>query len=624
MIFKDWISNEPKPTIVCVSLSAVSLALSLGGWLNGVLPFDIAWVAIVLCGVPIVIGAITALVTEHNIKADVLVSIALIASVATSEFFAAGEVAIIMQIGSLLEDFTAHRARKGIEGLIKLTPKTARLRKDDVETIIPVEQIKVGDVLTVLAGETIPVDGVLISGETSVDQSVMTGESIPVDKKVGDELISGTVNQFGTFEMRTTKVCADSSLQRMIQIAEDADANKAPIVGLADKWASWMVGIALLCAVVVGLLSGEFMRAVTVLVVFCPCAFILATPTAVAAAIGNVTKYGILIRTGDALERLSKIQTITFDKTGTLTYGKPKVIGCESLDPSVSADDVLRLCANAEQRSEHPLGRAILQSYLDNGGTLDSSVQTEILAGQGLSAVVEERKILVGKPDLFHDGGANEENAEKAAEKWYAKGATVIYVSADGCLIGLIALADTVREDAKSSIARLQSIGITPALLTGDNAAAANAIAGSVGITEVHSNLLPEDKMSLIKNYNESDNKVCMIGDGVNDALALSTAYAGIAMGGVGSDIAVESADAVLVSDDIKRLPYLFRLTRKAMVKVKQNIVISLCINFAAIILSGFGILTPVTAALVHNFGSVFVVVNAALLLREKDIDITV
>jgi len=616
MIFKGWISNEPKPTIVCVSLSAVSLVLSLGGWLNSVLPFNIAWIAIILCGVPIVIGAITALITEHNIKADVLVSIALIASVVTSEFFAAGEVAIIMQIGSLLEDFTAHRARKGIEGLIKLTPKTARLHKDDGETTVPVEQVKVGDVLTVLAGETIPVDGVLISGETSVDQSVMTGESIPVDKKAGDELISGTVNQFGTFEMRTTKVCEDSSLQRMIQIAEDADANKAPIVGLADKWASWMVGVALLCAIVVGLLSGEFMRAVTVLVVFCPCAFILATPTAVAATIGNVTKYGILIRTGDALERLSKIQTITFDKTGTLTYGKPKVIGCESLDSFVSAEDVLRLCANAEQRSEHPLGKAIVQNYLDNGGTLDSSVQTEILAGQGLSAVVENRKILVGKPDLFHNGEAN---ADKAAEKWYSKGATVIYVSTDERLIGLVALADTVREGAKNSITRLHSIGITPALLTGDNKAAASAIAGSVGITEVHSNLLPEDKMSLIKKYNESGNKVCMIGDGVNDALALSTAYAGIAMGGVGSDIAVESADAVLVSDDIKRLPYLFRLTRKAMVKVKQNIVISLCINFAAIILSGVGFLTPVTAALVHNFGSVFVVVNAALLLRERD-----
>lgn len=601
-----------------MAVSAVSLVLSLGGWLRDILPFDIAWATIVLCGIPILIGALAGLIRDHDVKADVLVSIALVASVATSEFFAAGEVAIIMQIGSLLEDFTANRARKGIENLIKLTPKTARVNRDGGQEIIPVEEVREGDILTVLAGETIPVDGILLSGETSVDQSVMTGESIPVDKKAGDELISRTVNQFGTFEMKAAKVCADSSLQRMIAIAEDADANKAPIVGLADKWASWMVGIALLCAGVTWLLSGEFMRAVTVLVVFCPCAFILATPTAVAAAIGNVTKYGILIRTGDALERLSKVDAVTFDKTGTLTYGKPRVVGVQALSDDMDEKEVLRLTALAEQQSEHPLGKAILSFYKESGGEPDNAVRTEILAGQGISAVISGRKILVGKPDMFRDSGADTKDADNAAEGWYQKGATVIYMSADGRVCGLVALADTVREDAAATISKLKEEQITPILLTGDNSAAANAIAESVGIEEVHSGLLPEDKMSQIKELDGKGRKTCMVGDGVNDALALSTAYAGIAMGGVGSDIAVESADAVLVSDDIKRLPYLFHIARKAMFKVRQNIIISLIINFTAIILSGFGVLTPVTAAIVHNCGSVFVVVNAAL-LREKD-----
>lgn len=363
MIINDWLSNEPKPTALCAVLSLASLVLSLGGWLRNMLPIDIAWIAIILCGGPIVFGAVTALIKEHDIKADVLVSMALIASVATQEWFAAGEVALIMHIGSLLEDYTAHRARKGVESLVKLTPKTARVIENGEERIVPVEKVNVGDILSMIAGETIPVDGVLISGETSINQSVMTGESIPIDKKIGDELISGTVNQFGTFEMKATKTCNDSSLQRMIKIAEDADANKAPIVALADKWASWLVVIALSCAIAVGFLTQDFMRSVTVLVVFCPCAFILATPTAVAAAIGNVTKYGILVRTGDALERLSKIQAVTFDKTGTLTYGQPNVVSISSLSIELTENDILRLTAAAEQKSEHPLGKAIVSHY---------------------------------------------------------------------------------------------------------------------------------------------------------------------------------------------------------------------------------------------------------------------
>ncbi len=616
-LLKKWLDNDPKPTLVCVAISVVSLILSLGGWLKDVLPIDIAWIAIILCGIPIVVGAVTALITEHDIKADVLVSIALIASVATSEFFAAGEVALIMQIGSLLEDFTADRARKGIESLIKLTPKTARVKRDGKDVMIPVEEVKVGDILTVIAGETIPIDGVLISGETSIDQSVMTGESIPVDKKPGDLLTSGTVNQFGTFEMEAQKTCEDSSLQRMITLAEQADANKAPIVGLADQWASWMVWIALGCAVITGLVTGEFIRAVTVLVVFCPCAFILATPTAVAAAIGNLTKYGILIRTGDALERLSQVEAVAFDKTGTLTYGKPAVVAVHSLTEDFSEEAILRITALAEQYSEHPLGKAIVKKYTDDGNVLAEATNFNVLAGQGISAVIDCKNILVGKRELFRENGISDEAENDLEGKYYDQGATVILVSIEGKIVGSIALADTVRSESANAINGLKEQNITPMLLTGDNKQAADTIAGKVGITEVRSNLMPEDKMQII---NENlDKKICMVGDGVNDALALSTAYAGIAMGGVGSDIAVESADAVLVSDDILRLPYLFKITKKAMSKVKQNITISLIINFTAIILSATGILTPVTAALVHNCGSVFVVVNAAMILRCKE-----
>ena len=327
-----WLENETKLTSIFAGISAVSLILSITGVLKNILPVDIAWIAIILCGVPILVGAVRGVIFEHDIKADVLVAMALVASVVTGEFFAAGEVALIMQIGSLLEDYTSRKARAGIEKLIQLTPQKAHLIKDREETEIAAEDVKVGDMIRVLAGETIPVDGIITEGETTIDQSVMTGESIPVDKKVGDTVSSGTINQFGTFVMKAEKESGNSALQRMVRLAEEAEENKAPIVTLADKWATWLVVVAFACAVGTWIFTGEFMRAVTVLVVFCPCAFILATPTAVIAGIGNAAKYGMIIRSGDALERLSKIKRIAFDKTGTLTYGKPHVTDVVSLD----------------------------------------------------------------------------------------------------------------------------------------------------------------------------------------------------------------------------------------------------------------------------------------------------
>jgi len=617
---KEWFVNEEKRNILFVIVSAVTLILSLTEVLKSVLPFDIAWVAILLCGVPIVIGSIVALIKEHDIKADVLVSIALVASIGIGEYFAAGEVAMIMAIGTLLEDITARKARKGIEKLIDLTPKTARVKRNGKEEIIPADEVKVGDVLVVFAGETIAVDGIITSGETSIDQSVMTGESIPVDKAVGDEVTSGTVNQFGTFEMRATKVGGDSSLQRMIQLAEDADANKAPIVKLADRWATWLVVVALGAAGLTWLFTGELIRAVTVLVVFCPCAFILATPTAVMAGIGNATKFGILVRSGDALQRFAQIDCMAFDKTGTLTHGKPEVVGVESCDSTLSSDELLRLTALAEQRSEHPLGKAILAYYLNRGGRPQEIKNFVLATGMGVGAKVDGRNILTGKVDYLKQEGIDiPAPALQMADRYLHKGATVIYVCIDGNFAGIIALADVLRETAKRMIAELKSIGVRPVLLTGDNEATAKFIASQVGIEDVKPNMLPEEKMNTIKEYADSGKNICMIGDGINDALALKTAYAGIAMGGVGSDIAVEAADAVLVSDNIERVPYLFRMAKKSMKRINFNITVAMIWNVIAVILSTVGMLNPVTAALVHNVGSVFVVVSSALLIKNKE-----
>lgn len=610
-----WLENEAKITAVFAGISIISLVLSLSGFPGRtVLPFDIAWAAIILCGVPILTGAVKGLIWEHDVKADVLVAMALVASVTAEEYFAAGEVALIMQIGSLLEDYTSEKANESIGKLIRLSPQKAHVvRKGKIFEVSPSE-LQAGDTVRVLAGETVPVDGKILDGETTIDQSVMTGESIPVDKKTGDTVRSGTINRFGTFTMRVEKRSEDSSLQRMIRLTKEAEENKAPIVSLADKWATWLVFGALAWAGGTWMITGEFMRAVTVLVVFCPCAFILATPTAVLAGIGNAAKYGIIIRSGSALEKLSKIKKAAFDKTGTLTCGKPEV--ADIVTDGCDKNELLRLFAAAESYSEHPLGKAVADSYK---GNTESVRDFQMKAGQGISAVVAGKKLLAGKGKWLEEQDISVSSFEKQAQKAEETGATLIYAAVDGTCRGFFVLSDTIRSDAAQTISRLKKSGVVPLLLTGDNEAAAGYIAGQVGISEVKSGLLPEEKMRIIEDISKSGGAVCMIGDGVNDAPALTRADAGIAMGGIGSDIAIESADAVLVGDEIKRIPYLFMLTKKVMHKVNVNIVAGMIINITAVILSSAGILNPVTGALWHNFGSVFVVINAALLLQYKD-----
>ena len=602
-----------KREIICLVIGGISLLFSLFDPIS--LPFDPAWLAIILCGVPIILEAIVGLVTAFDIKADVLVSLALIASVATGEDFAAGEVAFIMQLGALLEDLTVAKARAGIERLVQLTPQTARLVTESGEKVIPAADVRVGDVLRVLPGESIPVDGVIISGETSVDQSVMTGESLPVDKSQGDEVSSGTVNRFGSFDMRATRVGEDSSIQRMVRLVQSADAGKAKIVGLADRWATWIVVIALSAAAITWAVTGEIIRAVTILVVFCPCALVLATPTAIMAAIGNATKHGFLVREGDALERLALVTHVCFDKTGTLTRGELRVQAVKSFIPGLSEDELYSLAAGAEVRSEHPLGRAVVDCCRAAGLSVPESEGFEMLPGRGVSAVVSGRSVLAGRAELLRESGADVPEAlEQAAENYADEGCTTIYLAVDGAAAGFIALADTLREDAETMIDGVKAAGVTPVLLTGDHPGAAHAIAGRVGITEVHAECLPEDKIRCIDDFHARGG-VCMIGDGINDAPALKRADAGIAMGGVGSDIAIDAADIALVNDDISELPHLLRLSRRMMLTIKLNIAFSMCLNFLAIGLAIPGILNPVVGALVHNAGSVLVIANSALLL---------
>ncbi len=610
-----------KKEIILLIISGIALLISIFDLIP--IPFDLAWVAIILCGIPIILEALIGLITAFDIKADVLVSLALIASVCIGEDFAAGEVAFIMQLGALLEDVTVAKARAGIEKLVHLTPQTARVITDKKEKIIPAEQVKVGDILRVLPGESIPVDGIITMGQTSINQAVMTGESLPVDKTIGDEVSSGTVNQFGSFEMKATKVGEDSSIQRMIKLVQSADAGKAKIVGIADRWATWIVVIALSAALLTWIISGQIIRAVTILVVFCPCALVLATPTAIMAAIGNATKHGFLVREGDALERLASVNKIAFDKTGTLTYGMPQVTAVKSIHPDYPEDMVYFLAASAEQYSEHPLGKAIVRCYKQTFS--DKNIQSknfEMIPGQGVSALVDENIIIAGNKKMLAEHKIVLPNDVLIdSQNYFMQGSTVIYIAANKLLIGYIILSDTIRVESAAMIKKLTALGVEPVLLTGDHENAANYIAKQLNINKVHANCLPQDKLKWIDTYQKDKQTVCMIGDGVNDAPALKKANVGIAMGGVGSDIAVDAADIALVDDEVKELPHLLALAKRMMITIKCNLSFSMGLNFLAIILAITGILNPVIGALVHNAGSVLVIINSALLLKWKKKD---
>lgn len=587
-----------------------------------ILPFDPAWVTIIVCGIPLLYLAIWRVIHNRGISkisSALLICIAMFAALAIGELFAAGEVVFIMALGALLEDATTNRARKGLKKLISLAPTRGRRIRDGKEEMVPAEEIRKCDVLRILAGETIPVDGKILTGETSVDQSVMTGESLPVDKAPGDEVFCGTINCFGIIEIEATKVGEDSSLQKMIRLVEDAENKQAPMQRIADRAASWLVPVALLIAILAYAFTGNIVTGVTVLVVFCPCALVLATPTAIMAAIGQAAKHGVVIKSGKALEKMGKVDTIALDKTGTLTYGRLEVSDIASFDSSMTEEELLALAASAESRSEHPLGKAITEGAKQRGLTLEESESFRMAAGKGVYAKVAGRSLLCGSEKYLGENGVSiADQAKKALEGFRAEGkASVLVADGDSC-IGVIALSDSLRSDAKEMVARLKEMHTATVLLTGDNEKTAGYFAERVGITEVGADLLPEEKVNELRSLRESGRRVCMIGDGVNDAPALKIADVGVAMGSMGSDIAVEAADIALMSDDISKIPYLKRLSDATVRTIKLSITLSMCINFAAIVCSLLEILNPVTGALVHNAGSCLVVLIAALLYDRK------
>lgn len=615
---EEFLSSIPMTII-----GGIFLGISLVCMLMGIeLPVNPAWIPIIISGIPILYGALTALFCEKTISSELLVSTAIVASVAIGEIFAAGEIAFIMAIGEILEDITVNRAKKGISQLIKLSPQQGRkiIKENEktTEKIVPIEEIYKDDILRVLPGEMIPVDGKIIFGNSSVEQSIMTGESLPIDKTIGDEVFCGTVNCDGSIDIIATKIGEDSSLQKLIRMVKEAEENKAPMQRIVDKWAGWLVPAALIIAIAAYFITSDIIRAVTVLVVFCPCALALATPTSIMAAVGQAAKNGVLIKSGEALEKMGKVNCIAFDKTGTLTFGKLKISNIITTS-SATENELLKLACSSEKRSEHPLGKAIVEHGKKQNVEFLEMEDFKMIPGKGIAAKIENNEIYCGNSRFLQEQGIIlDENIESILENLRKQGKVSILVGKNRECIGIIALSDTIRPTAKEMVVKLKNMGTRVVLLTGDHKQTADYFAEEVGIENVYSELLPAEKVTYIKKLEENGNKVCMIGDGVNDAPALKTADVGVSMASMGTDIAVEASDIALMGDNIEKIPYLKKLSTATIKTIKFNITASMVINLAAIILSVMGLLNPITGALVHNVGSVLAVLNATLLYDRK------
>ena len=581
---------------------------------------DPSWGAVIISGLPLVYLALIRLIREKWVSSALLITIAMVASLLIGELFAAGEVAWIMALGALLEDWTVERAKKGLKNLIDLTPQTARRVSDDgSETIVPIEEVSLQDRLRILPGEVVPVDGEIVEGTSSIDQSIMTGESLPIDKSIGDDVYCGTMNMYGAIDILATSLGENSSLQKLIDLVKEADKNQAPTQRIADKWATWLVPIALAIAIAAWLITGDIVRGVTVLVVFCPCALILATPTAIMGAIGQATKHGVLIKSGEALEKLGGLNTIAFDKTGTLTYGNLAVSDVISLDEDYTSEDVLLMTASAEKRSEHPLAKAIIENVENKSIKIEEAHDFEMIPGKGIKACNSYGEIVCGNQKYLSELNIEEsENLQSTLDTLRYEGKASIIVASNGKTTGVIGLSDMIREDAGDMIEALHKLDTETILLTGDHKETADYFASKVGIKDVRGELLPEDKLTAIEDIKKSGRQVCMIGDGVNDAPALKASDVSVAMGTMGSDVAIDAADVALLGDDIGKIPYLKRLSNSTLFTIRFNIALSMCINAVAIVCSVLGLLNPVTGAIVHNAGSCLVVLNAALLYDRK------
>ncbi len=555
-----------------------------------------------------------------DFTADIPVSLATIAAIAIGQFSAAAIVAVLLLVGGMLEDFVAARAGNALDALARLLPDRVTVRREGREVLVSTAELRIDDLLLVRSGERLAVDGEVMTGSASINQAAITGESAAVDKVVGDQVYAGTLNELGAIEVRAAKVGMETTLGQIRRMVEEAQAQKAPIERLLNRYAKLYTPAALLLGAGVWFFTGDVLRAITILIVFCPCVMVLATPTALVASIGNAALRGSLIKKGATIEALARVDTIAFDKTGTLTTGAPVLVAARSFN-GMADSELLRMAATAEKFSEHPLGRAIVAAAEERGLALADPERFDVLPGLGVRARVGGQEMMFGRPKLLVENGfAIPAAVDSETSMLGALGRTVILGAVDGTVAGLLVLEDAVRTEAKQLTEKLKRVGVRVVLVTGDNQATARRIADELGIPEVHAEVLPAEKVEVVKRLQAQGRKVAFVGDGVNDGPALATADVGVAMGLAGTDVAIETAEIALLSDDLGKLPHLLELSRQAIRAIKQNLVFSLGVLGIAVGLAIPGILHPVTGALLHELSSLPVIANSARLigLREK------
>ena len=573
----------------------------------------------IACGYRLYAKAIR-LLFHKKITVQLFVVIAIAASIVAGYYIPAATVVLIILAGTTLEDYVLHRTRGAIEKLVNMSPKTALVRRDGEEIEVSVEDVKLGETVLVKPGEKIPVDGTVVSGYSAVNQAAITGESMPAEKTKGNYVFAGSMNGNGALEVKTEKIAEDTTLAHIIHLVEEAQEKRAPIQNIADRFTTYFVpSISSLAVIVftatyilVGL-QQAITRTVSILLVACPCALSLAVPIALVGAIGNASMKGIIIKGGTNVEKVKDVRLVAIDKTGTLTIGEPKVVEIKPLS-NQSEYEIVKYAAIAEKFSEHPISKAVIAKATELEISIPDPTKFKIIPGRGVEAYYGKQEILIGK-DMMERAVTEEE--DKVICELENEGKTVLPVILDKHLIGVIAVADTIRANSRDAIERLRRLGIKTVMLTGDNVRAAKSIAGQIGVDEFHAELLPEQKVEVIGKM-KNDNVVAMVGDGVNDAPALASADVGFAMGAAGSDVAIETADVALLADDLTKVEYTIRLSRKAFSKMKMNIAFSLAWNILGLTLASLGLLAPITAALLQEAGCISVVINSALLLLYK------
>ena len=546
-------------------------------------------------------------------------------------FESAGVIITLVLLGKYFESRAKGKTGEAIKKLMGLSPKTAIIVKDDKEIEIPIEEVEVGDIIIVKPGSKIPVDGTVIEGHTSVDESMLTGESIPVEKNIGSSVVGASINKNGTIKFKAEKVGSDTAISQIIKLVEDAQGSKAPIAKLADIIAGYFVPVVVVIAIVAGLawfISGKdvvfsLTVFIAVLVIACPCALGLATPTAIMVGTGKGAENGILIKGGEALETTHKINTIVFDKTGTITEGKPVVTDIITAN-NITEDELLKIAASAEKSSEHPLGEAIVRKCEEKNLGFYKVDKFMAIPGYGIEVIIENKDVLLGNIKLMKDKSIDIENLDIESDKLACEGKTPMYIAVNNKIAGIIAVADILKENSAKAIKKLHEMGIEVAMITGDNKKTAQAIASQVGIDRVLAEVLPQDKSSEVKKLQEEGKFVAMVGDGINDAPALAQADIGIAIGS-GIDVAMESADIVLMRSDLLDVPIAIRLSKSTMTNIKENLfwafgynVIGIPIAAGVLYLFGGPLLNPVIAALAMAFSSTSVLLNALRLKRFK------